>query len=48
MDGFNMALEIQPNVVHLDLFYYSEIHMAICNKFKCNYSYTFQKNAIIK
>ena len=38
-----MALEIQSNAIHFDLFYYSEIHMTICNKFRHNYFYTFQK-----
>ena len=45
MDGFNMALKIQSNAVHLNLFYYCELYMTICNKFKFNYSYPFQKNS---
>ena len=47
MNGFNMSLE-QSNAAHIDLFYYSEIHMTNCNKFKRDYFYIFQKNAITK
>ena len=41
MDGFNIDLESQSIAVYLYLFYYGEIHVIICNKFKRNY--TFQK-----